>query len=123
MNSIIILTNPMGAVRQTKRDVWKKRPCVLKYREYRDILRGACSNFVLSDNFEVLFYIAIPESWSKKKKARMFMQPHDQKPDIDNLIKAVMDALKPEDKAIWKVSAEKRWNTYGAVEITNNEVK
>ena len=27
MNSIIILTNPMGAVRQTKRDKWKKTCC------------------------------------------------------------------------------------------------
>lgn len=119
----ILLVTPMGAVRQTKRDVWKKRPVVERYHKFRDDLRSACesNNFILEDAFEIVFYIPMPKSWSKKKRDKMYMLPHDQKPDIDNLIKAVMDALKPDDKKVWKISAEKRWAFEGEINIKNME--
>lgn len=37
-------------------------------------------------------------------------QPHRQKPDTDNLTKALKDALWQEDSGIWKECAEKRWD-------------
>ena len=123
MNMITIAIDPMGAVRQTQADRWKKRPAVLKYRSFRDKIRQKCidGGFELGESFEILFYIAMPESWSKKKKERMFMQPHNQKPDIDNLIKSVMDALKKDDKKVWKIKALKSWHTDGFIYIYNNE--
>ena len=36
---------------------------------------------------------ACPASWSKKKRAELIHRPHTQKPDGDNLLKAVKDAL------------------------------
>jgi Holliday junction resolvase RusA-like endonuclease len=122
-NYVSIPVNPMGAVRQTRRDVWKKRPCVEKYHAFRDTLRhySQTFDFLLSDNFKIMFYIPMPKSWSQKKRDKMYMLPHDQKPDIDNLIKAVMDALKPDDKKVWKISAEKRWAFEGEINIKNME--
>jgi Holliday junction resolvase RusA-like endonuclease len=35
----------------------------------------------------------MPESWSKKKKERMNLKPHQQTPDADNLFKAFTDTL------------------------------
>ncbi len=42
---------------------------------------------------EVVCTFACPVSWSKKKRAAMIHRPHTQKPDGDNLLKAVKDAL------------------------------
>lgn len=35
----------------------------------------------------------IPASWSKKKQAESLNQPHTQRPDLDNIVKAVTDGL------------------------------
>jgi Holliday junction resolvase RusA-like endonuclease len=63
------------------------------------------------------FNIPMPESWSKKKKTEMVMRPHQQKPDIDNLLKAWMDCLYRNDQVIWRVSMEKRWSVKGSIEV------
>ncbi len=117
----MLSVTPMGAVRQTKRDKWKKRPVVERYHKFRDDLRFACKsdNFELEDTFEIVFYIPMPKSWSKKKMIKMYDTPHNQKPDIDNLVKAVMDALMTDDKQVWKIKAEKRWSDSGAIMINN----
>lgn len=44
-------------------------------------------------------------------------KPHQQKPDIDNLIKSVLDSLCENDAYIWQVSASKVWGDVGAIEI------
>lgn len=118
---VSIPVNPMGAVRQTKRDKWKKRPVVERYHQFRDDLRYACksNNFELGDTFEIIFYIPMPKSWSKKKMIKMYNTPHNQKPDIDNLVKAVMDTLMTDDKQVWKIKAEKRWSDSGSIMINN----
>jgi Holliday junction resolvase RusA-like endonuclease len=42
---------------------------------------------------ELWFYMPMPASWSKRKQAAHLYKPHTQKPDIDNLTKAVMDSM------------------------------
>lgn len=42
---------------------------------------------------EVIATFAIPASWSKRKAADHLHRPHTQKPDGDNLLKAVKDAM------------------------------
>lgn len=44
-------------------------------------------------------------------------KPHQQKPDIDNLVKSVLDALLIEDKNVYRVLAEKYWAEEGGIEI------
>jgi Holliday junction resolvase RusA-like endonuclease len=55
----------------------------------------------------------MPKSWSKKKKAVMWGKPHTSKPDIDNLVKAILDALNGvafnDDSQIWEIQSSKIW--------------
>ena len=65
---------------------------------------------------ECLF--AMPVSWSKAKKAKHFGKPHTQKPDADNVAKAVMDGLTaagvwPDDAVVWSLEIRKVWAVQG----------
>ena len=106
---------PMGAVRMNKADAWKKRPAVLRYFAYKDHLRILKPVLEIGD--PIRFNMPMPPSWSLKKKQELFGKPHTQKPDIDNLIKAFWDALYEDDSHIWKVSAEKRWDYVGSIQV------
>jgi Holliday junction resolvase RusA-like endonuclease len=60
-------------------------------------------------------YFAVPKSWSRKRKAEMLHQPHTQLPDLDNLIKSVLDGMNhahniwADDKQVAAVTATKHW--------------
>ena len=41
----------------------------------------------------LVVYSEIPQSWSNKKKEKMAWMPCDKKPDLDNICKAICDAL------------------------------
>jgi Holliday junction resolvase RusA-like endonuclease len=120
---LIVTADPMGAVRQTRADRWRKRPCVLEYEAYREVVReqvvkqsgGELPS--VPDGANMVFTIMMPHSWSDKKKGRMCGQPHRQRPDKDNLEKAILDALFAEDGAVWKGSQKKVWGRFGQVEI------
>lgn len=109
----------MAKPRMTQADSWKKRPIVLKYWEYKDKIRfwARENNFRLGNEICVIFYIPMPKSWSVKKKAKMLYTPHQQRPDVDNLIKGLMDALLDEDSHIHTVCAKKIWYTEGSIEF------
>jgi Holliday junction resolvase RusA-like endonuclease len=115
---------PMGAPRMTRSDRWKKRDVVARYHAYRDAIRKQvveqCGGKLppAPDGIHIKFYIPMPDSWSKKKKQAMLHTPHRQKPDKDNLEKAVLDALFGDDSGVWYGSQEKRWSRSGAIEIS-----
>jgi Holliday junction resolvase RusA-like endonuclease len=54
-----------------------------------------------------------PQSWSKKKVAAHLGRPHIQKPDLDNLAKAICDGLNriafADDSQICAVTMVKAW--------------
>ena len=111
-----IQIDPIPKPRMTKSDKWKKRPCVLRYWGFKEWLK----KFDLKhDNGQIAitFNIKMPKSWSKKKKDEMNGQPHQQKPDIDNLVKAYMDAVLDEDKHIYQIFADKYWSHHGSIEV------
>ena len=112
-----IIIDPVAKPRQTRSDKWKQRPCVLKYRAFADELRYKCklAGIKIDSELDIEFNIPMPKSWSKKKKAEMLWKPHQQKPDIDNLVKALLDSLLPEDSHIWKISASKIWDETGSI--------
>lgn len=103
----------------TQSDKWKKRPATSKYWEFKDEITKQADllDFKLPDIYSAVFYLPIPASWSKKKRQAMLLQPHQQKPDKDNLEKALNDALRGDDSGIWLNLIEKRWAEVGAVEI------
>ena len=102
---------PMGKPRMTQRNVWAKRPCVLRYHAFRDRVRQQMEGVNVIGYHRVSFvaYLPMPKSWSQKKKDAMRGQPHQQKPDIDNVGKALLDALYQDDSKIWSVTWAKRW--------------
>jgi Holliday junction resolvase RusA-like endonuclease len=108
--------NPLGKPRQSRQDKWRQRPCVVRYRAFCDALRDHYGA-TLPAEVRLVFQIPMPASWSRRKKAELAGTPHGQKPDLDNCIKAVLDALCEEDSHVWRVDAEKRWAESGAVEI------
>ena len=121
LNKLVIHTDPVSKPRMTQSDRWKKRKCVVNYRHYCDLLRAEASsqNFELSDRYLAIFLIAMPTSWSKKKKKEMLGKPHANKPDGDNLIKSVQDALLPKDQSVWLFIMKKIWNQQGMVVLVN----
>ena len=121
-SNISINIQPVAKPRMTRSDRWKKRPVVLKYWQFKDALKEKAEqkNWNLSKDITIYFSIAMPKSWSKKKKKQMNKQPHKQKPDIDNLIKSVLDSLAEDDSYVYSVKAVKSWSEKGNVWIINN---
>lgn len=106
----------------TQRDKWAKRPAVLRYREFCDRVREAGIE-IAQQGAEISFVLPMPKSWNKKKQTEMAGMPHKQKPDLDNLIKALLDAVHDEDCEIWSLSAEKRWGFTGHISIVQNSAQ
>jgi len=99
---------PIPAPRMTQRDRWKQRPAVLRYWAYRDTIRDKIGQIEASQ-LRLSFYLAFPKSYSSKKRQALAGQPHQQKPDADNLAKAVLDALFIDDAHVWSLQIEKHW--------------
>jgi Holliday junction resolvase RusA-like endonuclease len=77
-------------------------------------------NFTMQPvGMSITFYIPVPRSWSKKKKAAHHSQYHTSVPDLDNLTKAFKDSLLQEDKGIAHYEVSKRWvdNETGWIEV------
>ncbi|ATM78802.1 hypothetical protein CRN79_24540 [Serratia fonticola] len=107
---------PFPKPRMTQRDRWAKRPTVLRYFAFCDEIRHNRISLPES-GYHVTFVLPMPPSWSKKKRAEMAGKPHQQKPDADNLLKALMDAIYNEDCSVWDVRVTKRWGDTGAITI------
>ena len=120
---MIIKINPVPKPRMTQRDKWAERPCVMKYWAFKEELLLKAGRFRLGDRLDIIFYIKMPESWSKKKKVRLDNMPHQQVPDIDNFVKAVLDAFKKEDCTVWDERGRKFWVNEGTGSIHINNLK
>jgi Holliday junction resolvase RusA-like endonuclease len=106
---------PMAAPRMTVRDKWKKRPVVLAYWAFRDELR--LRQVKIPIPCQIIFQMPMPQSWSGRKRKEMHWAPHTVRPDCDNLIKAVLDAILAQDGHVWSISAEKRWSMTPGIRI------
>lgn len=62
---------------------------------------------------DVHFHMPIPSSLSKKKQNELRLKPHVKKPDLDNLVKTVCDALNgyvwKDDSQIYMIIARKSY--------------
>lgn len=120
MNEKVYNITPLGKPRMTRADKWKKRPEVLRYRAFCDEVR--LNKVTLPESgYHVIFVLPMPPSWSKKKRALMDGEPHQQKPDKDNLEKALLDALFGEDSHIWDGRVTKIWGETGKMIIREGE--
>lgn len=121
MSEYIFNINPIPKIRMVASDKWKKRPAVLRYWAYKDELVKQAKelNYTIPDVLEnVTFQIEMPASWSQKKRVLMDGKPHQQTPDLDNLIKSFLDCLASEDKQIHTFkNISKVWGLTGQIII------
>ena len=112
---------PCSKPRMTRADKWKKRQSVVKFFAFRDAVRQdeSWKTFELldMDSFEIEFHVPMPKSWSKKKKIQFNGKPHQQRPDLDNYLKAWKDSVYEEDSVVWKIHASKLWAETGYIKI------
>lgn len=120
---LIVVPGPTpGKPRMTQRDKWKKRPCVVRYREWCDRVRAAVGDAVPAAEdvacLSCTAYFEPPKSWPKRRRVAAMGTPHQSKPDIDNLCKTVLDCLWPQgDAAIASIVARKRWDWKARLEV------
>lgn len=103
----------------------KRKRRLEKYNAYKEKLidEALDRQFAIpEDGFDITFCIPVPAGrhWKLSKKAEMDHRPHQFKPDIDNLLKAFMDALKKKDQRIWQINGMRKvWinQTYGYIDI------
>lgn len=104
---------PRPYVRQSQRDKWAKRPCVLLYRAYHDRLRELGVEVHPGD--ALTFFLPMPFSWSHAKKLGHALEPCLSKPDLDNLIKGLIDGVVNEDQKLWSLGpCAKCWAPIGS---------
>lgn len=69
-------------------------------------------------------YIAMPKSWSNRLKTTMNGTSHTNKPDIDNIIKAILDSLNGlaynDDKNICSIHVTKKWDFENRIDVSIN---
>ena len=115
--------NPISKPRMTQQDKWKQRKCTSAYWAFKDELKLKFNLFGLKELPSVIssvsFYIPMPDSWSDKKKREMNGRNHTQKPDLDNLLKGLMDAVCKHDEHISEIThgLKKCWATKGEIII------
>jgi len=119
---------PMGAVRMSQSDRWKTNPEhkdinkrqrseVTRYFKFKNELQRQAKhlNYTIYNTLDIVFCVPMPSSWSQKKKTQLIGHPVRTAPDLDNYIKAFMDALLINDGHIWKITAEKRYAYLGSI--------
>jgi len=111
--------DPKPAPRMVRSDKWKKRQVVEDCYSWRNALRlmANTKGYKLMPDLDIVFIIPMPESWSEKKKKYNNGMPHQQRSDIDNLCKNVMDTFTDEDGFVYKLRAVKFWGRKGLIII------
>lgn len=105
---------PVPKPRQGPKDKYDPSPSVIRYRAFVN----ECRLRRVAPKPEaqgVIFVLPMPASWSAEKRERMIGQPHRQRPDRDNLEKALADAVWTEDGLVWDWRASKVWGFSGAL--------
>jgi Holliday junction resolvase RusA-like endonuclease len=112
---------PKAKPRMTRADSWKKRKCVVDYWAFKDEINRQAKEqgFKLGEAYRVEFHMPIPKSRRTGKKKVVDGQPHKQKPDKDNMEKAINDCLLGEDSGVWYNVSLKRWSDNPRIIIEN----
>lgn len=102
-----------------------------KTREFEKQVADASARFFDAPfkrpiRLRVSFVFAPPKSWSQQKYQEHINTPHTQKPDIDNLYKAVADALNGiayvDDEQVAHTEQWKVWGPQDKIVISVEEI-
>lgn len=110
-----------GAPRMTQRDKWMQRPCVMAYRGWCDQLRTAAPSLPIAadvDEINIVATYSPPESWSPRRRQLAIGTKKRSKPDGDNILKAVCDALWNDDHKLGDKVVCRRWGEIDQIQIT-----
>lgn len=124
---------PMGAVRTTQKQMYADKR-YKKYMGWKDDIRILWNaeliklgikpdEFKFSEIKSITFVVTIPMSLSLSKAQRKEREdridmPHQMKPDIDNMLKAFMDALMKEDSHVHTIGRmTKIWGLHGHIKV------
>lgn len=113
---------PMGAPRQNRHTMFSRHDGgrIERYHAYRDEIASRVLALIdagvmrfgdLTAHLGLCFRFPVPPSWPLKRRveALNWGSYHRQKPDVDNLVKAFLDAVTDEDSDIADVRAIKVW--------------
>ena len=107
---------PLGKPRMTQRDKWKKRPCVVAYRAWADIARLSCPKLPPPEMITRLDWTAV-FAVNPGTEGQIGTQ-HREKPDRDNIDKAILDALFEDDSSIAYGTIRKEWGEQDGIVVT-----
>ncbi len=108
---------PIAKPRMTRADQWRKRKCVMQYWAFKDQCKAKHLSFP-PRGARIAFGLPMPASWSAKKRDLLDGNPHQSKPDLDNLLKGLADAVYEDDSVISSYAGiEKVWAREGFIEI------
>lgn len=102
--------------------LYKRKMLLERYNKYKQDLREEAARVGFEmpcSGIHIKFYMPMPQSWSKKKKAKMNFEGKQSMPDLSNLIKAFEDSLLKQDNMIWDYRVSKYWydSLKGFIEI------
>lgn len=129
--SIPMVPIPKARARVTRHGTFTPKPTVLAEKTVREYVAHAmyprkAATCPVALTCQFLF--PIPKSWSKKKRRAALDRQilHTQKPDLDNLMKLVKDALNGvayvDDAQIVSATSHKDWGGVGRIEIELTEL-
>ncbi len=109
---------PVAKPRMTVGDRANYRPVTKRYWAFKKnlIVQAKQQGFELGPRHKITFYMKIPKSYSKKK---LDGKPHQKRPDLDNLCKAVWDSLLREDSTCHYLVVSKKYSTEPRIVIEN----
>lgn len=103
-----------------------KKKKILKYWDWKRAVKllATLQKFDMPESGAYIkFFIPMPVSWSQKKKNERCFKLHQQTPDADNLVKALLDGLMAQDCRICDYRVSKFWyDGKGHIEITTGEL-
>lgn len=124
---------PQGKARPRFDSIRKRTYTPMKTRRYENFIAGSYAAaggrcFECAVAMRIKAYYGIPKSVSKKRRALLLAnsEPVSRKPDIDNVVKAVLDGLNRfaynDDKQVVALSAAKLYSDDPRLEIEISEV-
>jgi len=106
--------DPVPKPRQTRSARWKKTASDKRYYAFKDEIKKIGVS-VPDSGAHVLFVLKMPLSWTRKKKKEMLHKPHKQRPDVDNMHKALLDSIFKDDAHVWDCRISKIWGHEGKI--------
>ena len=102
-----------------------------KYSQFKKDMETALGDVQMIPTKEliscnIVFYVQIPKSWSKKKKLNAENSYCGNNSDIDNYIKATLDSLNgvffEDDKQVVRITAAKLYSSQPRIEYSHTEI-